>query len=224
MKTPSRFLALVALTAFACAPTFLRAQDAPPPPDQGQGPPPDQGAPGPDQGDGGDDQGASFQTFYDQLGDQGQWIQTDNYGYVFQPNVSDPDWAPYTGPAIGSTPTWAGPGPPMSRGAGPLIITAAGPISRRHRLGLGARLSLGRRRGVSWRYGGGYAGWAPLPPETFVGVEFGGGGGWSTFHFGNDVDVNFGIGAGCYNFVNIGFLGERNYRGPLPGSRAAIIP
>ncbi len=63
---------------------------------------------------------------------------------------------------------------------------------------------------VSWRYGGGYCGWAPLPPETFIGVEFGNPG---AFHFGGDVDVSFGIGAGCYNFVAVGDFGERNYRG-----------
>src|ERR1700689_5327455 len=79
MKT---FLPIFVLVlAFAFHPTSLCAQDVPPPPD--------------DQGDQGD-QGTSFQTFYDQLGDQGTWVQTDDYGYVFQPNVSDPNWAPYT--------------------------------------------------------------------------------------------------------------------------------
>jgi hypothetical protein len=78
---------------------------------------------------------------------------------------------------------------------------------------------------VSWRYGGGYAGWAPLPPATFVGVEFGGGGGgFGGFHFGGDVDVNFGIGAGCYNFVDVGFLGDNDYRGHyLDRSRNFVV-
>ena len=26
---------------------------------------------------------------------------------------------------------------------------------------------------MSWRYGGGYAGWAPLPPDSLVGAEYG---------------------------------------------------
>ena len=63
---------------------------------------------------------------------------------------------------------------------------------------------------VSWRYGGGYCGWAPLPPGTFIGVDYSSAGG---FHFGGDVDVSFGIGAGCYNFVRVGDMGEPNYRG-----------
>ena len=93
MKTISHLLAVLTVLAFSFAPTVLHAQDAPPPPDQGAQAPPDQGAPPPgDQGD----QGASFQTFYDNLGEQGNWVQTDDYGYVFQPNVSDPNWAPYT--------------------------------------------------------------------------------------------------------------------------------
>ncbi len=38
----------------------------------------------------------TFQTFYDSLSTQGNWVQTDDYGYVWQPNVNDPNWAPYT--------------------------------------------------------------------------------------------------------------------------------
>jgi hypothetical protein len=211
MKNLSSIKAFLALTAFACAPLLIHAQDAPPPPpDQGQ-PPPDQGAPPPDQGDGSDDQGASFQQFYDQLGSQGQWIQTDNYGYVFQPTVSDPDWAPYTdGHWVYSDVgwTWAS---DESWGWATYHYGRWANID-----GTGWVWVPGYRWApawVSWRYGGGYAGWAPLPPETFVGVEYGGNGGWASFHFGGDVDVNFGIGAGCYNFVNVGFLGDGNYHG-----------
>jgi hypothetical protein len=38
----------------------------------------------------------SFQTFYNQLAGQGTWIQTQDYGYVWQPTESDPNWRPYT--------------------------------------------------------------------------------------------------------------------------------
>jgi hypothetical protein len=204
MKILSRILALLALVAFACAPTLTRAQDTPPPPDQGA-PPPDQG--------GQDDQGASFQTFYDQLGDQGSWIQTDNYGYVFQPNVSDPNWAPYTDGHWVYTDqgwTWVS---DESWGWATYHYGRWANID-----GTGWVWVPGYRWApawVSWRYGGGYAGWAPLPPETFVGAEYGGGGISvnAGFHFGSDVDVNFNIGPGCYNFVNVGDLGEPNYGG-----------
>ena len=62
-------------------------QNAPPPDDQSAPPPDDQGAAS---GDSGGD--ANFQTFYNDLSSQGTWVQTDNYGYAWQPNVQDPNW------------------------------------------------------------------------------------------------------------------------------------
>jgi len=203
MKTVSRLLAILSVLAFSFAPT-LRAQDAPPPPDQGAPAPP---------ADNQDDQGASFQTFYDNLGDQGTWVQTDDYGYVFQPNVSDPNWAPYTdGHWVNTDQGWAW----VSDEPWGWATYHYGRWANID--GTGWVWVPGYRWApawVSWRYGGGYCGWAPLPPESFVGVEFGSPGfdAWSSFHFGGDVDVSFGIGAGFYNFVAVGDFGERNYRG-----------
>jgi hypothetical protein len=219
MKTLSPYLAVVTVLTFSFA-SILRAQDGPPPPDSQYAPPPPQdaqgappdmgGTPPPDQG-GGDDQGASFQEFYDQLGSQGTWVQTDNYGYVFQPNVTDPNWAPYTnGHWVYSEAGW--------------VWVSDEPWGwATYHYGRWANIDgcgwvwvPGYRWApawVSWRYGGGYCGWAPLPPETFIGAEYGGGGGWASFHFGGDVDVSFGIGAGCYNFVRVGDFGSPNYYG-----------
>jgi hypothetical protein len=202
MKTLFKSLAVLTVLAFSFAPSVVRAQDAPPPPPDVQG----------DQGDQGD-QGASFQTFYDQLGDQGTWVQTDNYGYVFQPNVSDPNWAPYTDGHWVYTDdgwTWAS---EESWGWATYHYGRWVNID-----GTGWVWVPGYRWApawVSWRYGGGYCGWAPLPPESFVGAEYGepGVAVGVGFHFGGDVDVNFHIGAGCYNFVSLGDMGERNYRG-----------
>ncbi len=64
---------------------------------------------------------------------------------------------------------------------------------------------------VSWRYGGGYCGWAPLPPETTIGVDFGGEDD-NGFHIGGDCDTAYDIGPGCYNFVPVIYLGASNYR------------
>jgi len=200
MKTRTQFVATLVVVILSSACT-LRAQDAPPPPQPG-----DQG-----QADQGDDQSASFQTFYDQLGDQGTWVQTDDYGYVFQPNVTDPQWAPYTDGHWVYTDvgwTWVSDEP---WGWATYHYGRWANID-----GTGWVWIPGYQWApawVSWRYGGGYCGWAPLPPETFIGVEFGGNGGWSSFHFGGDVDVNFNIGAGCYNFVSVGDMGYPNYRG-----------
>jgi hypothetical protein len=194
-----RFLLLFLTTVtFACAPALLRAQDAPPPPppgdDQMQGAPDDQG--------GGQD--ASFQTFYDQLGmnDTGNWVQTDQYGYVFQPNVEDPNWAPYTDG------NWA------YSDAGWTWVSdepwgwATYHYGRWVNIdGLGWAWVPGSRWApawVSWRYGDGYIGWAPLPPDADEGD--------ADYHFGDDVDVSFDIGPGCYNFIPYGYFGDPNYR------------
>jgi hypothetical protein len=211
MKAPYKFLAVLAV-ALITSTVGVRAQDGPPPPDAqyAQG---DQGAPPPGQGDQGDDQGTSFQTFYDQLGDQGTWVQTDDYGYVFQPNVSDPNWAPYTDGHWVYTDqgwTWVSDEP---WGWATYHYGRWANID-----GTGWVWVPGYRWApawVSWRYGGGYCGWAPLPPDTFVGAEFGDSGVaiGIGFHFGGDVDTNYNIGPGCYNFVRVGDMGYRNYRG-----------
>jgi hypothetical protein len=194
MKTLFKSLAILACSALFLTPASLRAQD--------------------DSGGGQDqDQDVSFQTFYDQLGDQGTWIQTDDYGYVFQPNVSDADWEPYTdGSWVDSDAgfTWVSDEP---WGWATYHYGRWANID-----GIGWVWVPGYRWApawVSWRYGGGYCGWAPLPPETLYGAEYGDPGvsvGFG-FHFGGDVDVSFDIGPGCYNFIRVEDMGERNYRG-----------
>jgi hypothetical protein len=195
MKTLFKCLAILTVLALPLAPSLVRAQDVPPPPE--------------DQGD----QGVSFQNFYDQLGDQGTWVQTDDYGYVFQPNVSDPTWAPYTDGHWVYTDegwTWVSDEP---WGWATYHYGRWANID-----GTGWVWVPGYQWApawVSWRYGGGYCGWAPLPPESFIGAEYGepGVAVGIGFHFGGDVDVSFNIGPGCYNFVSIGDMGEPNYRG-----------
>ena len=232
MKFLPRFVAALAVLALTFAPALVHAQDdaPPPPPPDASAPPPDGSAPPPDDGsappppDAGGDQGTSFQTFYDQLGSQGNWVQTDNYGYVFQPNVSDPNWAPYTD--------------------GHWVYTDQGWMWASDEPWGWATYHYGRWANVdgtgwvwipgyqwapawvSWRYGGGYCGWAPLPPETFIGAEYAqpGFAVGIGFHFGGDVDVSFNIGPGCYNFVQVGFLGDPNYRGHyLDRSRNFVV-
>ena len=204
MKRLCSYAAIFAALALAFAPIAVRAQDAPPPP-----PPDDQGGPAPAPDAQGDDQGdVSYQTFYDNLSDEGSWIQTDDYGYVFQPNVEDPDWAPYTdGHWAYSDEGW--------------VWVSDEPWGwATYHYGRWANLDgVGwvwvpgyqwAPAWVSWRYGGGYCGWAPLPP----GADYGHGGPGG-FHFGGDVDANFHIGAGYYNFVPQGRMGDPNVRGAI---------
>jgi hypothetical protein len=207
------------------APPPMDDQGAPPPDSQGQPMPDDQNAPPPDQGgpdqsdqgapppgDQGNDSGgnANFQTFYDNLSSQGNWVQTDNYGYVWQPNVQDPDWAPYTnGHWVYTDEGWT------------WVADASEPWGwATYHYGRWVNLDgegwvwvpgyTWAPAWVSWRYGGGYCGWAPLPPDTFVGIDFGGVG--FGFHIGGDCDTAYGIGPGYYNFIQVGFLGDRDYR------------
>ena len=177
-----------------------------PPPDAQAG---DQGAPAPDGSDAGGD--ANFQTFYDNLSSQGNWVQTDTYGYVWQPNVEDPDWAPYTnGHWVYTDEGWA------------WVADASEPWGwATYHYGRWVNLDdegwvwvpgyTWAPAWVSWRYGGGYCGWAPLPPSTFVGIDFGGDG--YGFHITGDCDTVFGIGPGWYHFVPVGYVGAGDYRG-----------
>jgi len=207
------------LRAAACAMTLLaiplRGQDdngAVPPV-----PPSDNGAPVSDAANGAPEDSASFQTFYDSLGSQGTWIQSGDYGYVWQPQVDDPDWAPYT--------------------AGHWVYTDDGwtwvsdePWGWVNLDGTGWCWVPGYTWApawVSWRYGDGYCGWAPLPPDSFVGIDYYGddfaiGVG---FHIGGDCDGFYGIGPGWYNFLPVTYLGYANYHGHYRnrGDNYAII-
>jgi hypothetical protein len=155
----------------------------------------------------------SFQTFYDSLASQGSWIQTDAYGYVWQPSVNDPDWAPYTNGHWIYTEdgwTWVSDEP---------WGWATYHYGRWVNLeGTGWCWVPGYTWGpawVSWRYGDGYCGWAPLPPDSLVGVDYADGENDSGdgFHIGGDCDSYYGIGAGWYNFLPIVYLGDDDYRG-----------
>jgi len=186
----------------------------PPSPDQTSGQPTPYEGPGqsqvlaPSQ-----DQDASFQTFYDELSSQGTWIQSSDYGYVWQPDVNDPDWAPYTDGNWDYSDdgwTWASNEP---------WGWATYHYGRWVNLtGHGWCWVPGYTWApawVSWRYGNGYCGWAPLPPDSFYGIDyFDGDADFSLgFHIGGDCDFFFGIGPGCYCFVPVTCLGYRNYHG-----------
>ena len=158
------------------------------------------------------DESASFQTFYDSLGNQGTWIQSDDYGYVWMPQVNDPDWAPYTdGHWVYSDDGWT-------------WITDESWGWATYHYGRWVNLDgIGwcwvpgytwAPAWVSWRYGDGYCGWAPLPPDSFVGIDYFGDGFdiGIGFHIGGDCDGYYGIGAGWYHFVPVGCLGYSNYR------------
>jgi uncharacterized membrane protein YgcG len=159
-----------------------------------------------------DDANVSFQTFYDELGSQGTWIQTNDYGYVWQPNVNDPNWRPYTDGQWANTDagwTWASNEP---------WGWATYHYGRWVNLdGEGWVWVPGYTWApawVSWRYGDDYCGWAPLPPDTCLGIDyFGFGFGFGIgFHIGGDCDLAYGIGPAWYNFCPVAFFGDRDWR------------
>ena len=216
MSTYPRIL-LFAAGAVALWTLPLRAQDdngapAPPPNTSGAPPAQDDGTAAPDQ-TGAAEGSASFQTFYDALGSQGTWIQSSDYGYVWQPTETNPNWAPYT--------------------EGHWVYTDAGWTWVSDEPWGWATYHYGRwvnldgtgwcwvpgytwaPAWVSWRYGDGYAGWAPLPPDSFVGVDYTDDG-FSVgigFHIGGDCDGFYGIGPGCYTFLPVTCLGYPSYHG-----------
>lgn len=184
----------------------MNATPASPPPDDAAQQPPPQDSDAPDDG-------ATFQTFYDSLGSQGNWIQTSDYGYVWQPEVTDSDWAPYTEGHWVYTDdgwTWVSDEP---------WGWATYHYGRWVNLdGTGWVWVPGYTWApawVSWRYGEGYCGWAPLPPDSFVGIDYGGDGFviGIGFHIGGDCDGFYGVGAGCYHFLPTNCLGYRSYHG-----------
>jgi len=182
-------------------------QPAPPVTDQTQGQSPDAPS-GPITTPNG---GATFQTFYDALSPLGNWIQTDDYGYVWQPNVQDPNWAPYTdGNWVYTDDGW-------TWNSNEPFGWATYHYGRWVNLdGTGWVWVPGYTWApawVSWRYGDGYVGWAPLPPDSFAGIDYFGDDTSADFgfHIGGDCDSFYGIGPAIYIFLPIGCVGYHDY-------------
>ena len=160
----------------------------------------------------------SLNFFYDNLSSQGNWIEVADYGYCFQPNVavSNSDWRPY---ADGY---WA------YTDAGWTWVSYEDFGWATYHYGRWSNLAdygwvwvPGYEWGpawVSWRTGGDYVGWAPLPPQgddvVYEGRAITGA-----------VDVTFGIGPLYYNFVDIRYIGEPVLRERLiePSRNVTII-
>ena len=155
--------------------------------------------------------------FYDNLSPYGSWIDVGDYGYCFQPGVAadNPDWRPY---ADGY---WA------YTDAGWTWVSYEDFGWATYHYGRWADLAdygwvwvpgyEWAPAWVSWRTGGDYVGWAPLPPvdnRVYEGRAITG-----------PVDVEFGIGPLYYNFVDIRYIGEPVLRGRIfaPARNVTII-
>ena len=153
----------------------------------------------------------SMDFIYDNLSG-GNWIDAEGYGYGWQPDVvvRDPNWRPYSDGYWAYTDygwTWI---------SYEDFGWATYHYGRWANLGdygwvwfPGEDLDWGPAW-VSWRTGGDYIGWAPLPPRG-PGVVY------ENQPIGANVDVTFDIGPEYYNFCDVRFVGE-------PVLRDRIIP
>ncbi|MGB6221174.1 DUF6600 domain-containing protein [Haloferula sp.] len=133
-----------------------------------------------------------FSLFYDELEPYGDWFETPDYGYVYQPTVviQNQSWRPYVhGRWVCSNLgwTWRSDEPfgwaTFHYGRWALLA------------GRGWCWVPGSEWAPSWcawREGNGHVGWAPLPPETLAYRKRG---------WGSGVDVDLGIASSCFNFV-----------------------
>src|ERR1044071_6169045 len=144
----------------------------------------------------------SIDFIYDNLSG-GNWIDVEGYGYGWQPDVgtSDPNWRPYSDGYWAYTDygwTW------ISYEDFGWATYHYGRWANLADYGWlwfpGEDLDWGPAW-VSWRTGGDYIGWAPLPPRG-PGVVYEG------QPMGVNVDVVFDIGPEYYNFCDVRFIGE----------------
>ena len=144
----------------------------------------------------------SIDFFYNNLSG-GNWIEAADYGYGWQPDVavSDPNWRPYADGYWAYTDdgwTW------ISYEDFGWATYHYGRWANLADYGWtwfpGSDLDWGPAW-VSWRTGGDYVGWAPLPPRG-PGIVYEG------QPIGGQVDVEFDIGPQYYNFIDVRFIGE----------------
>ena len=150
----------------------------------------------------------SYATFYRKLDPYGDWMETSDYGYVFQPRqaAQSRDWRPYTN------------GRWVYTDAGWTWISDEKFGWATYHYGRWIRLrSVGwvwvpgeqwAPAWVSWRKGNDYVGWAPLPPEAQFDRRIG---------IRNWADNYYDIGPGQYAFVPTNEFGRQ-----LPPSE--IVP
>ena len=153
----------------------------------------------------------SVDYFYDNLSG-GNWVEVEGYGYGWQPDlaVNDSNWRPYADGYWAYTDdgwTW------ISYEDFGWATYHYGRWANLSDYGWvwfpGEDLDWGPAW-VSWRTGGNYVGWAPLPPRG-PGVVYAG------RPIGPQVDIEFDIGPEYYNFCETRYIGEpvlRNYIAP----------
>jgi hypothetical protein len=191
-----RFRTIVAAVLFGVAPFFLcaRANAGPPPVEVG----------------------VSLDTgyFYDQLSPYGEWVEDSNYGYVWSPYGIDAEWRPYTHGHWVYTDDdgwlWVA---DEEWGWGPYHYGRWFVSSGRWLWVPGTEWA---PAWCSWRNGGGYIGWAPLPPQAAfsvgIGLQIGG------------VQLDAYVQPTSYNFVEERHFADSNIRAVIvPEAQRTVI-
>ncbi|MGB8341677.1 MAG: DUF6600 domain-containing protein [Chthoniobacterales bacterium] len=147
-----------------------------------------------------DSETGSYATFYRKLDPYGDWMETSDYGYVFQPRqaAQSRDWRPYTN------------GRWVYTDAGWTWLSDEKFGWATYHYGRWIRLrSVGwvwvpgeqwAPAWVSWRKGNDYVGWAPLPPEAQFDRRIG---------IRNWADNYYDIGPGQYAFIPTNEFGRQ---------------
>ena len=155
----------------------------------------------------------NVESFYEPLDRYGDWIQTDDYGYVFRPEASRRhDWRPYTDGR------WAHSGHGWTWESNEDFGWATYHYGRWTRVERAGWVWVpGREWGpgwVSWRRGKDECGWAPLPPESR-----------GRHSFTSTVDRDYDIGPSAYVFIALSNFGARSYASVIerPERNVAII-
>jgi hypothetical protein len=141
--------------------------------------------------------------FYKALDPYGEWIELDNYGYVWQPTEArEAGWRPYADGRWAWTDygwTWA------SNERFGWAVYHYGRWVRVQRLGWAwVPGSEWAPAWVAWRHSPEYVGWAPLPPEAH-----------SHTGFTAAVDSYYDIGPSAYCFVPVEHFAAKTYVGRL---------
>ncbi|HEX9800548.1 MAG TPA: DUF6600 domain-containing protein [Thermoanaerobaculia bacterium] len=152
--------------------------------------------------------------FYDELSPYGDWVRSRDYGWAWFPRDVHPAWRPYSDGRWVNTSygwTWA------SYEPFGWATYHYGRWAWDPRFGwLWIPGTTWAPAWVSWQYGNGYIGWAPLPPTVgfsiSVGLQLGG------------LDLRFGIRPDAYSFVpERSFLEPRLSGYYLPAARNVTI-
>ena len=179
------------------------------------------------------DSDVSFDVFYNSLGDQGDWYNTPDYGYVWQPSIAyqNDKWRPYSDGYWAQTDdgwTW------VSYENFGWATYHYGRWTRLENTGWvwvpGYEWGPGW---VSWRTNDDYVGWAPLPPRSESNNNGGGGGSSVSVNYNTvepedgyntEVDQQYDIGPSNYCFVETRYFGAPVLREVLlPPQRNIII-